>query len=82
MRWPCSIMNKLEEGFGWYGFLAIVGAYAGVAIYPWLASSIVYKLLNLTGAIGLAIISGRKKAWQPAALNTTWTFLALISLFR
>jgi hypothetical protein len=75
-------MGKFDEVFGWYGFVAILGAYAAVAFYPSIAGTFIYKLLNVTGAIGLAIISSRKKVWQPAALNTIWALFAFISFFR
>lgn len=80
------IMNKklLIEVIGWYGMVAVLGAYALVSFGTIKSDSIIYQLLNLTGALGVAVISIRQKAKQPAALNLVWAvvaFVALVSIF-
>ena len=74
--------RKLAEIVGWYGTIAIVGAYALVSFNAISASSVTYQLLNLTGAIGIIIISLIKKVRQSVALNTFWAVIAAIALIQ
>ena len=73
---------KFLELFGWYGMIAIIGAYALVSFSLMQSDSVYYQLLNLTGATGVAIISFSKKAYQPAALNLIWTIIAALALAK
>jgi len=75
-------MKTFAEIIGWYGAAAIVGAYALNSFNVISSSSLGYQLLNLTGAVGIVIISMLKKAYQPAALNAIWTVIALAALFK
>ncbi len=80
-------MNKLgkisfHEIIGWYGVIAILLAYALNSFTVLTAKSAPYQLLNLTGAIGIVLISLRKKAYQPATLNLIWMIIAIIALFK
>ncbi|MEK7477742.1 MAG: hypothetical protein AAB645_00025 [Patescibacteria group bacterium] len=77
--------EKISEGLGWYGMIAIVLAYCLNSFGLILSSSFTYQILNLTGAIGIVVVSLLKKAYQPAVLNIIWSviaFIAIISLFR
>jgi uncharacterized YccA/Bax inhibitor family protein len=71
-----------NEIVGWYGTVAIVLAYALVSFYVITSNSILYQLLNLTGALGIILISVSKRTYQPAALNIMWAIIALIALSR
>jgi hypothetical protein len=74
--------QKIVELFGWYGTMAIVGAYA-LSSFGYLSSiNIWYQLLNLTGALGIVAVSFYKKAYQPGVLNVIWTIIALISIIK
>lgn len=76
-------MNKLfAEIFGWYGVFAVILAYAMVSFAVIGADSIIYQLLNFTGAIGIVIVSLSKRAYQPATLNIIWTIIALLALLK
>jgi hypothetical protein len=72
----------LEEIIGWYGTVAIVGAYALVSFDLTEADSIIYQLLNATGALGIVIISFKKKAYQPGVLNIIWTIIAVVAIIN
>ncbi|OIP97154.1 hypothetical protein AUK40_03865 [Candidatus Wirthbacteria bacterium CG2_30_54_11] len=75
-------MNRktTDELIGWYGTIAIVLAYALVS-FGWLsASTLVYQVLNGTGALGMVYISFKKKAYQPGVLNIIWAVIALIAI--
>jgi hypothetical protein len=76
-------MKKLlAETAGWYGAIAIVGAYALISFSLINSSSIWYQVLNLSGALGLVIISFHKKVFQPVALNIIWALIAIFSIFH
>jgi NADH:ubiquinone oxidoreductase subunit 6 (subunit J) len=74
--------KKTIEIMGWYGAAAIVGAYALTSFGILTSSNIWYQLINLTGALGIAVISFSKKAYQPAVLNILWIIIAIIALVR
>lgn len=65
---------------GWYGTVAIVLAYVLVSFKLIEADSAIYQLLNLTGALGIIVISIVKRAKQPAVLNAFWALIALVAL--
>jgi len=72
--------RRLIDGFGWYGMIAILVAYVLVTFEAVPTDGFVYQFLNLTGAAGLAGVSLRRKAYQPAILNITWAAIALVAL--
>lgn len=73
---------SLIEAVGWYGMVAVVLAYALVSFAVLQASDLAYQLLNITGSIGLAVVSFKKKAYQPGVLNIVWTAIALAAVAR
>jgi hypothetical protein len=74
--------RSITEIIGWYGFAAILGAYAASNL-GWMAfGSVPYQLLNLTGAVALFIDAWPDRNWQVVALNSVWAAVAIISLFR
>lgn len=72
----------LLELFGWYGVVAILLGYVLVSFNVIQAQSITYQLLNLTGALGIALEAAIKKDFAPVALNTFWFLIALAALLR
>lgn len=75
------VINKqLAEILGWYGAAAILLAYALVSFKVIPADGYIYQILNLSGAIGIVVISTIKKAKQPAVLNIFWAAIALIAI--
>lgn len=77
-------MNKnfIDEIIGWYGMAAILLAYGLVSFNVLSASGIFYQVLNFTGAGGVAYISFKKQARQPAILNIVWAIIALIAIVK
>lgn len=75
-------MGLLIEIIGWYGTVAIVGGYALNSFNIIGSNSLLYQILNLTGAIGIVALSLSKKAYQPATLNAIWTIIALIAIIK
>jgi hypothetical protein len=76
------INRKVAEVVGWYGAIAIVLAYALVSFNAIPADGWIFQLLNLTGAIGIIVISLIKGVRQSVALNTFWAVIAVIALIR
>lgn len=75
-------MKMFIELFGWYGTIAIVLAYALISFSFLEPTSIIYQLLNGTGALGIVAISFEKKVWQPGILNAVWAVIAFIAILR
>ncbi|MDO8570826.1 MAG: hypothetical protein Q7R97_04550 [Candidatus Daviesbacteria bacterium] len=67
---------------GWYGTVAIVMAFALSSFSLIKPTDLIYQFLNLTGAVGIVLVSLSKKAYQPAVLNIIWTFIALIAIIK
>ena len=72
--------RKIINIFGWYGVAAILGAYALLNFGILEARSIIYQLLNLTGAIGVGVDALNDKDWQPVVLNLVWAVIAIGSI--
>ncbi|MEK7545330.1 MAG: hypothetical protein AAB551_04340 [Patescibacteria group bacterium] len=72
----------LEEIIGWYGTVAIIAAFALVSFGFLEAKSLLYQILNGTGAIGIVYISLKRKAYQPAVLNIIWTVIAGVAIAK
>jgi len=75
-----STKMRFAEVGGWYGAGAIVLAYALVSFKAVPSDGVVYQLLNLTGAIGIIVISAIKGVRQSVALNIVWLVIAAVAL--
>lgn len=73
---------NVYELFGWYGVLAILAAYISNSFHLTSSSSLLYQVLNFTGAIGIIIDAYKDKNIQPVVLNSIWMLIALISLLK
>ncbi len=71
-----------SEIAGWYGIAAILGAYMCVSLGIFDGTSMSYQLLNLTGAIGVIIVSIEKRVKQTLVLNLVWVVIAGVGLLR
>jgi hypothetical protein len=80
MNTPPARTTIVSEALGWYGVCALLLAFALVSFEIVEGESQAYQLLNLTGAVGVAILSLTKRAYQPAVLNTIWAIIALAAL--
>ncbi len=67
---------------GWYGTLAILGAYTLSSFEVLPAASPVLALLNLTGGLGVAWVCFRKRTWQAFWLEAVWSMVAIGALAR
>ena len=74
--------NKTTEILGWYGVIAVVGAYALLSLNILSSTSLIFQGLNLTGAIGIVIDAMDDKNTQPAVLNIIWAIIAVVAIVR
>ena len=76
------MINKknLAEIFGWYGTITILLAYLLVSFNIIATNGYLYQILNLTGAIGIVVISIAKKVNQSTILNVLWAIIALVAI--
>ncbi|MFZ2169387.1 MAG: hypothetical protein WAW61_07100 [Methylococcaceae bacterium] len=70
------------ERIGWIGFILIVNAYLFVTIKFLDVSSSVYHLMNLAGALCMAVNARHKKAKPLFWLNVVWSLVAAIGLIQ
>lgn len=77
-----KLKQIIYETIGWYGAIAIVGAFALVSFEILAPKSLLYQILNGTGALGIVYISFKKKAYQPGVLNIIWAIIAGIAIIR
>ena len=76
---PFSLVAEIA---GWYGTLAILGAYVLTSLEVLPAASPVLAVLNLTGGLGVAWVCWRKRTWQAFGLEIIWAAIAVVALVR
>jgi hypothetical protein len=67
---------------GWFGMALVLGAFFFVTFQILPTSSVLYKLLNLIGAILIAFAAKTANDYPSLALNLIWAILAMISFLR
>jgi hypothetical protein len=77
-----KLNRTLTEVLGWYGVIAIVGAYALLSFEIIDAKSLTYQVLNATGALGVVLDAWNQKNWQPVVLNIFWLLIALYAILK
>lgn len=75
-----STKNRFIEIFGWYGAIAIVIGYGLISFNVLNGHSLIYQLLNFTGAIGIIAISFKDKNYQSAILNIIFSLIGLVAI--
>lgn len=74
--------RTITELIGWYGFAAILGAYAASAFGAVSVSSAVYRIFNLTGAVALIVDAWPDRNWQVIFLNGVWAAVAVVAVLQ
>lgn len=67
---------------GWIGAIEVIIAYLLVSSGKTTGESVIYQLLNLTGAILLIIQTLYLKAYPSAFVNIIWTVIAAYSIIK
>ena len=80
MKKKPSTKQVLAEIAGWYGTLAILSAYTLVSLKVIGSDTLIFQLLNLTGALGIIAIAAYKKVAQSIVLNIVWSAVAIIAI--
>ncbi|HKZ34724.1 MAG TPA: hypothetical protein VJ179_02545 [Patescibacteria group bacterium] len=68
--------------FGWYGMLAVLGAYTLMSFRIVSQDDFLYIFLNLSGAIGIFWFSLARRAYPLVVLNVVWALVAIFSLLQ
>lgn len=66
---------------GWLGAGSLLLAYALLSMGR-LRPRVVYQLLNLAGAVGLAVNTAYHQAWPSAAVNVVWLAIGVTAIVR
>lgn len=77
-----NMKNNIIEIVGWYGVAAILTAYFLLSFDYTSSDSIVFQLLNLSGAVGIIIDAWKDKNYQPVLLNIVWAVIAVIAILN
>jgi len=75
-------MKLAVDMIGWTGALLIIGAYALLSAGKLKAESSIYHLMNILGAAGFVVNSGRNGALPSAAMNVVWIAIGVYALFQ
>lgn len=78
---PPAPRARLAEFAGWYGTIAILGAYALLS-FDVIGKNALFHGLNFSGALGVGWVCWRRRAWQAFWLEVVWAAVALLSLLR
>ncbi len=73
---------KLSQLAGWYGVLALLGAYGLVSFGVVPVDSLAYQLINVSGALGIVAVAISKGDVQPAVLNLAWAGIGVAAMVR
>ena len=77
-----SLQNTVIEMIGWYGTVAILGAYILLSFHVLASDSFWYQGLNATGALAIVVDAWKDRNYQPVVLNLVWAGIALVALVR
>lgn len=66
---------------GWLGTIALLLSYALLSTHT-IPAGMMYYSINLFGAIAVALISYKQKAWQSMFINTVFGMLSMIGLVK
>ncbi len=76
------VYKSFIEIIGWYGVIAILGAYFLITYLFLTPQDMIYLTLNITGALAIITHSLFKRDYQPAVLNMIWAVIALSVLVK
>ena len=69
--------GKISSVIGWYGLLAVLLGYALVVLKVLNYSNVVYLFLNVTGSLGLGIISIKKRSLSLTLFYLAWAAIGI-----
>lgn len=75
-------VKKLIDIIGWIGAAEVIAAYALNSYGELTADSVLFQLLNLTGAIFLIANTWYNRAYPSMVINIIWTVIAIVALIK
>ncbi len=75
-------MKLLIDIIGWIGSIEVIAAYGLNSYQKIKTDSVLFQLLNLTGALFLIVNTIYYRAYPSAFINIVWVIIALLSLGR
>lgn len=75
-------MRRPLDIIGWTGMVLLLVAFAANSMGSLGARSMTYQMLNLLGAVGIAVHAGKRRAYPAAMLNVIWAAIAVIALVQ
>jgi hypothetical protein len=75
-------VGQLIDALGWVGAACLLLAYGLTSVGRLPPEGWRFQLLNLFGALALALNSAYHHAWPSAALNLVWIGIGLAALLR
>ena len=75
-------MEVWITAMGWIGSVAVIAAYALNSLQKIKSDSLLFQVLNLTGAVLLIINSVFKEAYPFTFINTVWAVIAVVAIVR
>ena len=75
-------MKKFIDIIGWIGAVEVVAAYAMNSYGKMTGDSVLFQILNLTGAIFLIANTWYNKAYPSMVINIIWTVIAIVALIK
>ncbi|PZR26324.1 MAG: hypothetical protein DI538_26575 [Azospira oryzae] len=75
-------MKLLIDIIGWIGSIEVIAAYGLNSYQQIKTDSVLFQLLNLTGALFLIVNTVYYHAYPSAFINIVWVIIAVLSLVR
>lgn len=75
-------MKLLIDIIGWIGSIEVIAAYGLNSYQKIKPDSVLFQLLNLTGALFLIVNTIYYRAYPSAFINVVWVIIAVLSLVR
>lgn len=75
-------MKLFIDIIGWIGSIEVIAAYGLNSYQKIKTDSVLFQLLNLTGALFLIVNTIYYRAYPSAFINIVWVIIALLSLGR
>ncbi|MEV6931065.1 hypothetical protein AB0M46_42150 [Dactylosporangium sp. NPDC051485] len=67
---------------GWVGAALVLAAYALVSSKRLAGDGAVFQVMNILGAVALAVNSAASRAWPSVAVNVAWVGIGAVAMFR
>jgi len=77
-----TTIKLVVETVGWIGSALVVAAYFLNMTGRLQAQSLTYKWLNITGSLGLIVLTLYHRAIPSAAVNIIWTVIGVAALLK